>query len=526
MKKKILALNVILLLIISSKVFAQVPYEWPIINSELTPELVSINHKIDSMWNVQGNQGYCSTFAGDLLAVNSNRGYSLFNQTPPGAPNAAYENYLIAQADTMLIMMNAMGYKSVDITISYPILVNGFPNRQVYLDFYKKVYAKARARGFKIIENCQVTLANGIAEANLTNDIKNFYYNFNGVSGDTIKRPQYESSMAEMMQTVIDSLTPDYLTLEMEPQTQADNMFHLLSFAADSTLMYVNYFINHLQRKGAILYGAGAGSWNTLNYFQKYATTAVDYLDYHVYPINGKCFNNTVFQVDSIAKAYNKKIIIGECGLHKESDSEYVAATTNFVYQANLDNIDQERSVFNYFEGIDTLFQQAMINLSQQAEIELVDFFDTEREFGYLTWNTNYDTMSVAKISKIGTTAEYNNMYNLQLGALGRFTKKAISHVNCTVTGIGTIESLSDAIRIYPNPFTSQTTISFSQEQTNTTIKITDILGKEIKLINFTGKQCTIEKGTTQAGIYFVQITSFDKLRMTQVVENRKVVVQ
>ena len=92
-------------------------------------------------------------------------------------------------------------------------------------------------------------------------------------------------------------------------------------------------------------------------------------------------------------------------------------------------------------------------------------------------------------------------------------------------TGIYELSN-STQIKISPNPFTSQTTISFSSEQTNTTIKITDILGKEIKALNFTGKDCIIEKGTMQAGIYFVQITSFDKLRMTQEVENRKVVVQ
>ena len=87
-------------------------------------------------------------------------------------------------------------------------------------------------------------------------------------------------------------------------------------------------------------------------------------------------------------------------------------------------------------------------------------------------------------------------------------------------------------ITISPNPFTSQTTISFSQEQTNTKIKITDILGKEIKSINFTGTQCTLEKGTMQAGIYFVQITTTSAGSVNTAgsvnenIVNRKVVVQ
>ena len=76
-------------------------------------------------------------------------------------------------------------------------------------------------------------------------------------------------------------------------------------------------------------------------------------------------------------------------------------------------------------------------------------------------------------------------------------------------------------ITISPNPFTSLTTIYFSQEQTNTTIKITDILGKEIKALNFSGKELIIMKGTMQAGIYFVQITDVNKN-----IVNRKVVVE
>ncbi len=97
--------------------------------------------------------------------------------------------------------------------------------------------------------------------------------------------------------------------------------------------------------------------------------------------------------------------------------------------------------------------------------------------------------------------------------------------INTSTVGINKL-TVNNSISIYPNPFTTQTTISFSSEQTNTSIKITDVVGKEIKTINFTGTQYILEKGIMKPGIYFVQITSFDKLRMTQEVVNRKVVVQ
>ncbi len=103
-------------------------------------------------------------------------------------------------------------------------------------------------------------------------------------------------------------------------------------------------------------------------------------------------------------------------------------------------------------------------------------------------------------------------------------------------------EKTNNEITISPNPFTSQTTITFNDASTGSTgsptaathtIKITDVLGKEIKTINFTGTQCVIEKGEMERGIYFVQVNSgsagstgsLTTGSPTNVV-NRKIVVQ
>ena len=92
--------------------------------------------------------------------------------------------------------------------------------------------------------------------------------------------------------------------------------------------------------------------------------------------------------------------------------------------------------------------------------------------------------------------------------------------VNITVTGIKEISN-GNAISIYPNPFTFQTTISFAEEQVNTTIKIIDVLGKEITTINFTGTQCVIEKGGMNSGVYFVQITD-----AKNTITNKRIIIQ
>ncbi len=103
------------------------------------------------------------------------------------------------------------------------------------------------------------------------------------------------------------------------------------------------------------------------------------------------------------------------------------------------------------------------------------------------------------------------------------------SRSNLKHFGISAVQELNSAagFSISPNPFSTQTTITFNEEQKNTSIKIMDVLGKQIKSIDFKGRTLILEKEEMKPGIYFLQISdeSFDKLRMTNVV-NRKIVVE
>lgn len=82
-------------------------------------------------------------------------------------------------------------------------------------------------------------------------------------------------------------------------------------------------------------------------------------------------------------------------------------------------------------------------------------------------------------------------------------------------TSIKTIGNSTAIIDIFPNPFTTQTTIDLNSDYKNATIKIIDVLGKELKRINFSGKQIVLEREELNNGIYFIQIISEDKLIAT-----------
>jgi hypothetical protein len=66
----------------------------------------------------------------------------------------------------------------------------------------------------------------------------------------------------------------------------------------------------------------------------------------------------------------------------------------------------------------------------------------------------------------------------------------------------------SSSFKIFPNPFSTETSISFFEEQINSAITVTNIIGEEILKLNFSGRQLTLEKGPMKAGMYFVRVNN------------------
>ena len=98
--------------------------------------------------------------------------------------------------------------------------------------------------------------------------------------------------------------------------------------------------------------------------------------------------------------------------------------------------------------------------------------------------------------------------FSPNLGYAAGFSGTILKYTNT----LGIAENhLENNMTIYPNPFDSQATILFDKEQKNIIVKIIDVLGKQVRSINFSGKELLIEKGDLLAGTYFVQITDEKK---------------
>jgi len=93
---------------------------------------------------------------------------------------------------------------------------------------------------------------------------------------------------------------------------------------------------------------------------------------------------------------------------------------------------------------------------------------------------------------------------------------------NANSTGIIQNSFLEDEINVYPNPFSTKTTISFSNTQKVINVKLLDLVGKEI--ISWETKnmdKLVIEKESLLPGIYNLQISSNNNN-----VVNRKIIIQ
>jgi hypothetical protein len=101
----------------------------------------------------------------------------------------------------------------------------------------------------------------------------------------------------------------------------------------------------------------------------------------------------------------------------------------------------------------------------------------------------------------------------------GISTTSVLINQQCT-SDIFTMNEKKLDVEIFPNPFNSRTTISFNKEINNSTIKIVDVLGKDVKCINFSGKEIIIERGAMNTGIYIIQVI-LDK----QIIASKKLMI-
>lgn len=88
-------------------------------------------------------------------------------------------------------------------------------------------------------------------------------------------------------------------------------------------------------------------------------------------------------------------------------------------------------------------------------------------------------------------------------------------------TYLSTTSVLANLARLYPNPTTGTCTIKVPNTYENTTIRITDVIGKTIKKANFKGQQeFVVSLEEAAKGIYWVHLQCDDETAVFKVIKN------
>jgi hypothetical protein len=453
-----------LLLLLWLRAAAQVPAVWPVAKAELIPKLRSIDAAVRERWN---GAPVCVPMGNDLGLANCNRGYDLIN--PATQPT------LFATIDSMLAAFARLGMKAVSVDVHYPILVDGFPNRDKYLAFYEHVAQRVHARGMTMVTGCQSVFTDSIfGEPQLVRDVRAHY------QGLTTARFRLEK--AQQVQLMIDRLAPEYMTLEMEPQTQGYNLLNLVDYSIDGTVGHIAAVLQGL-RKGATKVGAGAGTWDSFDYFRQFAErTAIDYLDFHVYPPAFRFIDDMAFRIDSLAKRRNKDIVISEAWCYKATEEELRSGSGPVATSSEM----FARDVFDFWIPVDTLFVKTMVDVAQFAKAKAVCFFWPSVLYGYLTWDIAlHGPMTAPQRMKEGQRKGYLDMFARKSSPSGDYLRDAIARM-CATTSIGDLTGAPGSISpggAWPNPFSTSCTLPLRAARDGGTNSDTPILFQDASVI-------------------------------------------
>jgi hypothetical protein len=330
-------------------------------------------------------------FGAELLAANSNRGESLL------------EPHVLKGIETTLDRLKELGLQGVTVAIGYPVLSDEIRRANEYIDFYKKVADIVRKRDMKLCVKLHVVFG-GTVFSSLHPDFSNL----------TIEK--FEKGKRLMAERAINELSPDYLTLGGEPDTEA-KLTRLRQLNNPATYAGMARYILKDLKKGKTLVGVGQGTWSTADFAKNYAQTDVDFINIHVYPF-GKRVLLILGQICAIAKQYNKRLILDECWLYKASSGDGLSlADSANVYR---------KDYYNFWEPDDKLFLEAMAKVASQNNIEYVSPFWSQCFFSYLDYDPSDEQLSFAEANRKFIRAVSENMRSGQFSGTGRFYSNLI----------------------------------------------------------------------------------------------------
>ena len=451
------------------------PPAYQSIYDELKPKLEQLIASVDEKWDGTKSEVF---FCSDLSICNTQ-----IQKTRLLTPG--YYALTVQMMDALV----DMGMKAVRFNFSYPFLVTGFPESDRYLDLFGRIVQAAKARNMTVFIKCTSTNTN--PDYGAADPAVDAFMN-------QLTSSRYKTEKRQMIETIIQILRPDYLTVEDEPETMEAATG--LVYTPDSLENYIAYFLDGLDKAGCRI-GAGVGSWEPRAYVDRLVEIpGLDYLDIHVYPVNLNFVDDNLFYIQEKAEAFGKPLVFGECWLNKTGIQDI---------GSDLTPVDRfKRDVFGFWFPLDSLYTRLLADFAYYSDAEIVTLYWTSLFFNTLEYQDGYKDLSADSLYALTIPQALENMQNRIFSPIGRFYRDIITEAAQTpvIVDDRSLRTASTQFELrgnYPNPFNSETTIRYT-----VTGEIPGPL--EIALFNHKGERVkTLVHGVHAAGDYQIRFSGY-----------------
>ncbi len=333
------------------------------------------------------------TFGAELLVANANRGTDLLG--PFAKPGV----------DAYLDRFQELGIQGVTVCVGYPLFTPGFPNYSRYVSFYRQMANEVRKRGMKLNVEAFVLFANTP---------------FSGVEADYsgLTFDRFEKEILQMDQAIIDELSPDYLNIAGEPDTEANLLGMPELDDPDRFAEFVKFVTDGLVKRNTLV-GAGGSSWLPITFNQRLVQNpSLDFLSVHIYPLGTSIISN-VIQTAELARAHGKRVVMDEMWLYKAGPGE---SATGIAANAEIFG----RDVFSFWRPLDQRFLKAMVDLSNLEQIEYVSPFWVNYFFSYIGYDEELGNLPYGQLIKVANEAAAANIREGKFSLTGQYYKELI----------------------------------------------------------------------------------------------------
>ncbi len=351
--------------------------KWVEINNELTANLSAYTQTIASRWN---GQRYANAhFGADIYPADNGASGKMGNDT-------YYNTSVVPWIDAMA----ALGITSMKVTVSFPVLYApyytyiagsstlGAAQYNATLANYLKLAQYVKSKGMKLVVDSMSAFPSDP-------NVASFY--------STLSMSAYQAGRSQVINTLAENLSPDYLILQTEPQTEVDNILAIdplktLNNPSTDAAM-IQQFMTNLDADtnvtglhSSILVGSGMGTWQ-VNFEDGTPATPgfknaivnlprLDFLDIHVYPIytvGGSNFLDRIAEMASLAHNKGLKAGMSEAWAYKEQASEAGRGTTSTEIYS--------RDIYSFWSTLDSQFLEAMVHVAHWQQLDYMSpFFD------------------------------------------------------------------------------------------------------------------------------------------------------